>query len=99
MDSAVAANMQGSRGRRASVPSASVHQMPLSFLHGGESALIAKVRGKNDLHHHLESLGFVEGAQVRVVSVVAGDLIVEIKGTQVALNRQVAAHIITTAAA
>lgn len=99
MDNAMAANMQGARAQGASASSASVLQMPLSFLHGGESALIAKVRGKNDLHHHLENLGFVEGAQVKVVSVVSGDLIVEIKGTQVALNRQVAAHIITTAAA
>lgn len=34
-----------------------------------------------------------------VVSEAAGDLIVEVKGIQVALNRQVAAHIITNAAA
>ena len=60
---------------------------------------IAKVRGRGDLHHHLENLGFVEGAQVTVVSEAAGDLIVEVKGIQVALNRQVAAHIITNAAA
>lgn len=57
------------------------------------------MRGRGDLHHHLENLGFVEGAQVTVVSEAAGDLIVEVKGIQVALNRQVAAHIITNAAA
>ena len=36
---------------------------------------------------------------MKVVSEAAGDLIVEVKGTQVALNRQVAARIITSAAA
>ena len=73
--------------------------MPLSFLRDGETGTIAKVRGRGDLHHHLENLGFVEGAQVTVVSEAAGDLIVEVKGTQIALNRQVASRIITNAAA
>lgn len=101
MDNTMAASMQGRVGARASagaaMPSASVQQMPLSFLRGGEVATIAKVRGKSDLHHHLENLGFVEGARVKVISEAAGDLIVEIKGTQVALNRQVASHIVTAA--
>lgn len=64
----------------------------------GETAIIAKVRGKGDLHHHLENLGFVEGARVTVMTEAAGDLIVEIKGTQVALNKQIASRIITNAA-
>lgn len=70
-------------------------QLPLSFVGTGSVATIAKVRGKNDLQHHLENLGFVEGAQVKVISEQSGDLIVEIKGSQIALNRQVATHIIT----
>ena len=78
------------------VPSASCRQMPLSFL--GETATIAKVRGRGDLHHHLENLGFVEGARVTVTAEAAGDLIVEVKGTQVALNKQIASRIITNAA-
>ncbi|MEA5019903.1 MAG: FeoA family protein [Gordonibacter sp.] len=79
-------------------PQASCHQMPLSFLKNGEIATIAKVRGKGDLHHHLENLGFVEGACVTVMTEAAGDLIVEVKGTQVALNKQIASRIITNAA-
>ena len=96
MDNATVASMQGTVGRTdaGSAPGIACQQMPLSFLKGGE-----KVRGRGDLHHHLENLGFVEGAQVTVVSEAAGDLIVEVKGIQVALNRQVAAHIITNAAA
>ncbi len=76
-------------------PSVGRAQMPLSFLGRGRSATIAKVRGKGDLHHHLENLGFVEGAEVSVVSEMGGNLIVEIKGSQVALNKQVATRIIT----
>lgn len=76
-------------------PSIGRAQLPLSFLGRGQSATIAKVRGKGDLHHHLENLGFVEGARVSVVSEMGGNLIVEVKGSQVALNKQVATRIIT----
>ncbi|MEG0015227.1 MAG: FeoA family protein [Gordonibacter sp.] len=102
MDNAATATLQ-SRTREASAASgqarASCHQIPLSFLKNGETAIIAKVRGKGDLHHHLENLGFVEGARITVMTEAAGDLIVEVKGTQVALNKQIASRIITNAAA
>ena len=71
------------------------HQMPLSFLKSGETATIAKVRGKGEVPHHLENLGFVDGARVEVLSEQCGNLIVQIKGTQVALNQQVASRIVT----
>ena len=80
---------------RSAEPRISGAQLPLSFVGTGNVATIAKVRGKGELHHHLENLGFVEGATVKVVSEQGGDLIVEVKGSHVALNRQVATHIIT----
>lgn len=89
-----AATMQGTKTASAA-PQASGSHLPLSFVGAGSVVTIAKVRGKDELHHHLETLGFVEGAEVTVVSEQSGDLIVEIKGSQVALNRQVASHIIT----
>lgn len=95
MDNTAAA--AGATSSAQSETSASVQQMPLSFLKEGEQASVVKVRGKEELQHHLENLGFVEGAKIKVVSGVAGDLIVEVKGAQVAIGRQAAAHIITTA--
>ena len=73
-------------------------QMPLTFLRSGDAARVAKVRGRGEVHHHLENLGFVVGAVVRVVSEQAGNYIVEVKGAQVALDRSVASKIITAAA-
>lgn len=101
MDNAAVASMQGAAGASGvdAARSATGPQMPLSFLRSGEAATIARVRGRGDLHHHLENMGFVEGARVTVVSEVRGDLIVEIKGTQVALNKQVASRIIANSAA
>lgn len=79
----------------APAPKASGQRMPLTFLRSGEAARVAKVRGNDDLHHHLENLGFVEGADVRVVSEQAGNYIVEVKGAQVALDKQTASKIVT----
>lgn len=76
-------------------PIVSRNQMPLSFLRVGERAKIAKVRGKGDLHHHLENLGFVENADVVIVNDNGGNIIVEVKCCQVALDKQVASKIIT----
>lgn len=75
--------------------SPSMMQMPLTFLKGGDQAKVLKVRGKGDVHHHLENLGFVPGAMLKVVSEQAGNIIVEIKGAQVALDRSASSKIIT----
>lgn len=72
-----------------------MHQMPLTFLKSGEQARVLKVRGKGDVHHHLENLGFVSGAPLKVVTVHGGNIIVEIKGAQVALDKSAASRIIT----
>ena len=42
--------------------------MFLSMADFGEKKTIARITGKEDTRHHLESLGFVEGADVTVVS-------------------------------
>lgn len=70
------------------------HQMPLTFLSANESARVVKVRGTDEMHHHLENLGFVSGAPIRVVAKQGSGLIVEVKGAQVALDRSVASKII-----
>ncbi len=70
-------------------------QMPLTFLHAGEKAQVLKVRGSKDFHHHLENLGFVPGAPLRIVSAQSGNYIIEVKGAQIALDKSSASKIIT----
>ena len=79
----------------ATVAGSSMAQMPITFMKTGETGTVVKVREKGDVLHHLENLGFVAGAEVKVVSEQAGNFIVEVKGAQVALNKQVAQRIIT----
>lgn len=79
----------------ATAPGVCRQQMPLTFLRQGERARVLKVRGTDELHHHLENLGFVPGAGLRVVSEQGGNVIVEIKGAQIALDRAAALKVIT----
>ncbi len=85
--------VEGARCHADSV-GATCQPMPLAFLRSGDAAKVVRVRGKGEVHHHLENLGFVEGASVSVISEQAGNFIVQIKGASVALDRSVASKII-----
>lgn len=71
-------------------------QLPLAMAGVDETVRVARVRGDADLRQHLAELGFVEGAEVKVVSRAAGDVIVTVKGARLALNRAMASHISVT---
>lgn len=63
---------------------------PLSLADRGAKVLVCNLRGNEEQRHFLASLGFAPGAEVSVVSELAGDLIVDIKGSRIALGRQMA---------
>ena len=75
--------------------SAGCRRMPLSMVHAGETVRVCRIKGDDAFSRHLATLGFVAGAEVSVVSRAAGDVIVEVKGAQLGINRQTASHIIT----
>ena len=68
-------------------------QLPLAMVGPDEVARFARVRGDADLRQHLAELGFVDGAEVKVISRAAGDVIVSVKGARLALNRSMASRI------
>lgn len=67
--------------------------MPLTMADAGAVNTVKKVRGKDETRQFLATLGFVEGAAVTVVSSMAGNLIVSIKDSRVALSQQMASRI------
>lgn len=67
--------------------------MPVTFLRPGETGTIKRVGGATDTKRFLANLGFVDGSELRVISVLNGNLIVNIKDSRVALNREMAKHI------
>ena len=64
--------------------------MPLTMLGSGETASIKRVGGQNEVKKFLESLGFVTGEEVKVVSENGGSIIVQVKESRVAVSRGLA---------
>ncbi|MCR5067418.1 MAG: ferrous iron transport protein A [Erysipelotrichaceae bacterium] len=67
--------------------------MPLLLAPAGEANIIRRVGGKPEVKSHLETMGFVSGAEVTVINEVAGNLIVNIKETRVAISKEMAQKI------
>ena len=63
--------------------------MPLTMAKAGETAMIRKISGKDEVRQHLAELGFV----VTVVSEIAGNLIVQVKDSRIALDKTMANRI------
>ncbi len=68
--------------------------MPITMAKIGEPNIIKKVGGKSETRKFLENLGFVTGGQVTVVSQLSGNMIVNVKESRVAINRDMANKII-----
>ena len=67
--------------------------MPLTRASIGEANTIRKVGGNEETKRFLENLGFVAGAEITVVSAIGGNVIVNIKDSRVAINQDMARHI------
>ena len=67
--------------------------MPLSFSPAGSMVSIKAIKGKDESKRFLESLGFVVGGSVTVISELNGNLIVNLKDTRVAISRSMANRI------
>ena len=68
--------------------------MPLTMVRAGETNVIKKVGGKEETKKFLEHLGFVTGSMVTVVSENDGNLVVNIKESRVAIDKQMANKIL-----
>lgn len=64
--------------------------MSLSLCKVGEVSTINKIIGSAEIRNHLYDLGFTEGAEVSIVNELAGNIIVNIKGSRVALDKKLA---------
>ena len=67
--------------------------MPLSIAETGRMNQIRKIGGKEETRRFLESLGFVVGGYVTVVTEMNGNLIVNVKESRVAISREMAKKI------
>ena len=67
--------------------------MPLAMAKPGETVVIRKITGKDEVRQHLAELGFVVDGEVTVVSELGGNLILQVKDSRIALDRAMANRI------
>ena len=68
--------------------------MPLTMIEPGEEKVIKKVGGKEETKRFLESLGFVMGGMVTIISKIQGNVIVNVKDSRVAIGEDMARKIL-----
>ena len=67
--------------------------MPLTMANIGKTNTIKRVGGNEETRRFLANLGFVVDAEVTVLSAIGGNVIVNIKDSRVAVNADMARHI------
>ena len=67
--------------------------MPLTMARPGETVVIRKITGRDEVRQHLAELGFVVDESVTVISEMAGSLILQVKDSRVAVDRTMANRI------
>lgn len=68
--------------------------IPLGMAQVGETNIIRKITGRDEVRQHLAEIGFVVGEEVRVVSELGGNLILSVKDSRVALDKSMAMRIL-----
>ena len=64
--------------------------LPLTMASQGEPVTIKKIGGKQETKQFVETLGFVVGGTITVVSEINGNMIVNVKDSRVAIGKDMA---------
>ena len=67
--------------------------MPLTMAKTGQSVVIRRITGKDEVRQHLGELGFLPEETVTVVTELGGNLILRVKDSRVALDKPMAGRI------
>ncbi len=67
--------------------------MPLTMARTGQTVTIRRITGRDEVRQHLAELGFVVDGDVTVVSEIAGNLILQVRDSRIALDKTMANRI------
>jgi ferrous iron transport protein A len=70
--------------------------MPLGIVESGDSVVIGKITGQDEVRQHLAELGFVVGERVTVVNKMGGNLICAVKDSRIALSQSMAMRVMVS---
>ena len=68
--------------------------IPLTLADKKTPYFIKRINGKDEARRHLNNLGFIEGEAVAVVAELAGNLIIAVKDSRIAIDRAMAQRIV-----
>jgi len=61
--------------------------IPVMMTSVGEESMIVKISGQDQTRQHLAELGFVVGEKVTVISKIGGNMILAVKNSRIALDK------------
>ena len=67
--------------------------IPLTFANVGEENMIKRIGGNPETKKRLENLGFVAGGNVTIINEIAGNIIVNVKESRIAISKEMAQKI------
>ena len=67
--------------------------MPLTLAQADQINAVKRIGGKEEVRRFLNSLGFIEGSEVMLVSQNQGNVIVKVKESRVAISKEMASKI------
>lgn len=67
--------------------------MPLTYSEKNKELIIRKIGGNDEVRRHLANLGLTVGGTLTVINSLAGNLIVKVKESRIALNEDLARKI------
>ena len=68
--------------------------MPVTMAKAGETVIISRIMGTDEVRQHLSELGFVVGEKITVVSNNGGNVILQVKDARIALDEKMANRVI-----
>lgn len=67
--------------------------MPLAMAKSGETVIIKKITGRDQVRQHLAELGLVVDEAVTIVNEMGGNLILQVKDSRIAIDKGMATRI------
>lgn len=67
--------------------------IPLTMASEGDTGTIVRITGNQETRKYMSNLGFTAGSKISVIKKVSKDLIVDIKGSRIAMDASVASRL------
>ena len=67
--------------------------LPITMAAPGDTVLIKRIAGKDEMRRHLNELGLVEGDHIKVIQNNNGNIILQVKEGRIAIDEKAAMRI------